>query len=176
MGTTIFGPYRNDLRALTEAQKLGFAVPACSSVLTVPSGIEDALEEDANSWIGFDDKRRATLVVELPSTQQPCVPAGMDLGDIEELENQYTWPRWTKQIFVVVSLTGLSGLEITADEAKRFLQSTTDGFELIARIEMLEIGRSGRVGAVVHQPIRRQTRRLAIQLLARGVALRPENT
>lgn len=176
MGTTIFGPYREELRALTEAQEVGFAVPACSVVLTVPSGIEDALEEDANSWIGFDEKRRLTLVVELPSRQQPCVPAGMDLVEIEELENQYTWPLWTEQIFVVASLTGLSGLEITADEAKRFLHSTTDGFELITRIEMLGIGRSGRVGAVVHQPIRTRTRRLAIELIARGVALRPENT
>lgn len=172
MTTHSFGPDRDIALVSQAAQAAGFGLASREVVLAVPVGIEDVVEEDAVAWTGINDRGQAMLVVELPRPEMAGYSGGFNWTEIKTFEAQYSWPSYTDQISIAVPLVG-KRLDISRSEAEALLRASDDGFEEIARIEMLGLGRAGTLELIVHRPIRSETLKTAIEVLASGVPLRP---
>ena len=174
MKTITFGPF-DGTKAWSQAEEAGFVITwhediEREQVVTIPSGIEDPVQEDATAWLSSEHSTGIVLFVQIPTVDEREYPGGFEIESMREFESRWEWPVWYEDI--TLAIPAPLNFSNSADAAIALIRTNPVGsFEMVSRTEALGIGRTGRSLVEVQQPPTDTSLQMAIETIASGVPL-----
>ena len=174
MKTITFGPF-DGTQAWVKAEEAGFVITwhediEREHVVTIPSGIEDPVQEDATAWLGSEHSTGLVLFVQPPTVDERAYPAELGLEGMREFESRWEWPVWYESI--ILAIPAPANFSNSADAAIALIRTNPVGsFEMVSRTEALGIARTGRSLVEIRQPPTDTSLQMAIETIASGVPL-----